>query len=570
MKGYPRPQFARENWINLNGIWDFCFDDQNQGLEKKYYNNFPEEKKILVPFAYETKLSGINDTSQHDIVWYRKTFYVDKSQDYIVMLNFGAVDYHMMLYLNDYLVGEHQGGHTSFSFDITDYISYEKNNNLVIRVYDPMKDLSIPRGKQYWKEKNEGIYYTKTTGIWQTVWIEKVPEKHLLSVKITPDIDNSNVKFEILTNQKNSILDLNIEYSKKTIIEKKINLDDELSSITIDLENIEDNYWSPENPNLYDVSFVLNPGSKNPDIVKSYFGLRKISVNKNQIYLNNKPYYLRLVLDQGYYLDSLLTSKTDEDLINDIKLTKAMGFNGVRKHQKIEEERYLYYADKMGLLVWGELPSAFEFTKKSQENLLKEWKEVIKRDFNHPSIITWVPINESWGVPNLMKDKSQIEFTQKIFRFTKKLDPTRLVVFNDGWELGETDLFNIHDYESDYDILKNRYSDINKLLNSKPGFKNLLIPGFNYNDQPILVSEFGGVSYAKNGDKGWGYSVATSDEDFEKRLQNIFKPIYESPFVKGFCYTQLTDVQQEINGLLTASRKPKISIEKIKKIVCQN
>lgn len=569
MKGYPRPQFRREQWINLNGPWDFCFDDDDIGLDRHYEKAFPKATQINVPFAYESKASGIHITKQHDIVWYRKRFSVE-SKDTLIILHFGAVDYKAMVFLNGRLLGEHVGGHTPFSYDITDTVISGTDNHLVVRVFDPMEALSIPRGKQYWKEQHESIYYTKTTGIWQTVWLEMVPKRHIESLVMTSDIDHAMLNVKIKQNSHESArLTLDLNYQGKTVKQLQEMMHADTIDLAIDLKdivNLEASYWSPEQPNLYQLNLSLKTKDET-DQVQSYIGLRKIHYRGNQVYLNNKPYQMRLVLDQGYYPESLLTSKSDDDLIQDIRLTKAMGFNGVRKHQKIEEERYLYYADKLGLLVWEEMPSAFEFTTESQQNLLREWPLVIKRDQNHPSIVAWVPINESWGVPDLMTSLPQVEFLNKLYDLTKTLDPTRLCVSNDGWEHGETDLFTIHDYESKYEVLKQRYQSIEALLASKPGYKELFVPGHQYENHPILVTEFGGISYAVNGHSGWGYSTAKDNDDFAKRLQNVFLPLYQSPLVKGFCYTQLTDVQQEINGLLTFDREPKIDINIIRKIV---
>jgi len=560
-KQYPRPQFKRQEWTSLNGPWEFLFDDEDRGVLLGYQRKFPSARTIEVPFAYETKRSGIHCTDQHDIVWYKREFSLtDVSKR--TLLHFGAVDYRAEVYVNGLHAGTHEGGHTSFSLDITDFV--KSDNTLVVRVHDDMTDLDNPRGKQYWKVVPEGIYYTKTTGIWQTVWLEQVPMEYLSQVLITTDIDLKTVSFACIAHTKQPRT-LHITFPQFS----ELNTSFELSSkgkYQVDFSNVkefEKLLWSPQRPILIDVSFTFGD-----DQVRSYFGFRKVSIGEdNQVLLNNKPYFMRLVLDQGYYPDSLLTSPDDDALLNDVLLAKQMGFNGVRKHQKIEEERYLYYADKHGLLVWGELPSAYSFNDTSRSKLKRELKEMILRDYSHPALVVWVPINESWGVPDLKHDPAQVAFLNELYHFTKKLDPTRLVVSNDGWEHAITDLFTIHDYESNYNVLKKRYNDMANLLASKPGHRPLWNKGYHYNNQPVLVTEFGGISYQTNGQQGWGYSNAQNNEDFRRRLAAVIKPLYESPFVQGFCYTQFTDVEQEINGLLTFDRKPKIDLSIIQTLI---
>ena len=415
--------------------------------------------------------------------------------------------------------------------------------------------------------------YTRTSGIWQTVWIEQVNKYHLSSIKMIPNIDESNVDFTYyLSDYQNGLkLKTKIIFKQETIFEEEVNIDDLIMKKEISLSskfnNIKEVLWSPKSPNLFDVELSVIKGKQILDSISTYFGMRKISVDDGVLKLNNENYYMRLILDQGYYPDSLLTSPNDEYLIKDILMTKEMGFNGVRKHQKIEEEQYLYYADKYGLIVWEELPSAYAFNSRSRKNLSLEWTEAINRDINHPCIVAWVPMNESWGVDNLENSKDQSDFLNEMYYLTKKLDSSRLVISNDGWEHSITDLFTIHDYESDCKKIKNRYSKLENVLSSKPGFKPLFNPGYSYQNQPILVTEFGGISFQRNGSNGWGYSHANDSEDFEERFQNVVQPIVDSPLIQGFCYTQLTDVEQEINGLLTFDRKPKINVEHIKKII---
>ncbi len=571
-KGYPRPQLKRDNWVNLNGKWDFKFDDENQGLKNDWNKYFTPDYQINVPFSYETNLSGINSSKQHKIMWYhRKINGFNPFKNTI--LHFGAVDYECTVYINGEKVFFHRGGNTSFKIDITDYLDYQNDNDLTVRVYDDMEDLEMPRGKQYWKEVPESIYYTNTSGIWQTVWLEEVGHSYVDTIKITPDIDTQEVKikYNLILNKENLSVKTIIKYNNEKLVEEEQKNVQESFISKIKIRNLEEDFlktlWSPEVPNLYGMEIFIMDGEIVVDQISSYFGMRKISIKNGNVELNNQKYYMRLVLDQGYYPESLLTSPSDDDLIKDIMLTKKMGFNGVRKHQKIEEERYLYYADKYGLLLWEEMPSAYQFSAKSKENLKNEWQEAIKRDYNHPCIVVWVPMNESWGVPNLKTSNEQVQFLDEMYNYTKNLDNSRLIVSNDGWEHSKTDLFTIHDYESDYDILLNRYKNLENILSSEPGYKPLFNKGYKYDNQPILVTEFGGISFKQNDTNGWGYSHASDSNDFEKRLKKVVIPIIKSSLIQGFCYTQLTDVQQEINGLLTFDRKPKIDINKIRDII---
>jgi beta-galactosidase/beta-glucuronidase len=285
--------------------------------------------------------------------------------------------------------------------------------------------------------------------------------------------------------------------------------------------------------------------------------------------LNNRPYYQRLLLDQGYWPESLLTAPTDEDYIKDINLVKQMGFNGVRKHQKVEDPRFLYHADKMGLLVWGEIGSAYVYTRRYAQNMVSEWMEVIKRDYNHPCIVVWTPINESWGIHNVNANIAMSSHCKALYHVTKSIDSTRLVVSNDGWEHTDSDLLTIHDYEWREEVLQKRYESIDSIVRSMPAGRLLYVEGNHYEGQPIMVTEFGGISYRMDeteNEKAWGYSVADTDKDFIERYRAVVLPLTQSPHVQGFCYTQLTDVEQETNGLLTYERKPKVDLEIIAEI----
>jgi beta-galactosidase/beta-glucuronidase len=562
---YPRPQFQREDWVNLNGTWQFEFDDDDVGMKEKWYEeDKPFSRTIVVPFAYQSELSGIGEVAFHDIVWYKRTFTVQRKHvDDRVYLHFGAVDYRAWVWVNGRLACFHEGGHVPFQVEIA-HLLQEGDNQLVVRAEDPSGALDQPRGKQYWKERSESIFYTRTTGIWQTVWLETVSPTHLERVWMTPDIDRDEITiaYEVREPQPQDELLIEITFSGTEVATDRIRLQHDQSSRAIRLNDFHVHHhgrlWSPEHPNLYDVTFTLERDGKVLDRVSSYFGMRKVSVEEGRLCLNNRPYYMKLVLDQGYFPDGLLTSPSDEALRRDIELTKEMGFNGARKHQKVEDPRYLYWADRLGLLVWGEMANCYAYSADGVGRMAREWQRAVERDYNHPSVVVWVPINESWGVPHLLTDPKQQAHLNAMVHLTKSLDATRPVVSNDGWEHTESDLLTIHDYCPDKVRLKQRYAAYDAIEASLPAQRPLYAPGYRYQGEPILVTEFGGIAYRKSDWDGWGYSGADNDQDFAERYEAVISALLESPLVQGFCYTQLTDVEQEINGLLTYDRCPKI------------
>ncbi len=575
-KQYPRPQFIRSDWLNLNGEWDFTFDDNNIGIIEKWYDKHDFIDTINIPFTYQCEKSGINLKEHHDIVWYKKIVKIpDNMIGSRLILNFGAVDYKADVWFNGEHLITHEGGHVPFSVEITTLVLKEENS-IVVRAQDYMYDLELPRGKQYWKLKSESIFYTGTTGIWQTVWIEPVGNSYMTNIWLTPDIDEKTITLEYEVDTQKSMLMLNVEIKYKDVKliidtvsvmngrgKRVFNLDHSISQVWHFNEEFT---WSPEHPVLFDMNLQLRDETVLLDYVDTYFGMRKVSIVNGVFMLNNKPYYQKMLLDQGYWEESLLTAPDDEAFITDISLAKEMGFNGVRKHQKIEDPRYLYHADKMGFLVWGEIASAYVYSRTYVKRITVEWMDMIKRDYNHPSIVVWTPLNESWGIDGIMNNKNEQDHAVSMYYLTKSLDQTRPVISNDGWDHTKTDLLTIHDYEEDKDVLLNRYATIDSIVSSKPAGRGLFVPGWNYENQPIIVSEFGGISYQKGSWEGWGYSNAESDEDFIDRYEKVVSAMFESPLIQGFVYTQLTDVEQEINGLLTYDRKPKVDLAIIRQI----
>ncbi|MFY0762315.1 sugar-binding domain-containing protein [Metabacillus dongyingensis] len=572
---YPRPQFQRQSWINLNGTWKFAFDDQDIGEKGLWHQKPPFSQDIQVPFTYETKASGIGEETFHPYVWYQRTFEIPKNQvGKRVILRFQASDYLTKVWVNGNYIGNHIGGNAAFSFDITNAIDNTKENELVVKVEDSQSCYQ-PRGKQRWRDENFGCWYVQNTGIWQTVWLEFLNDESIESVKITPNIDKNSVAFEYKLNG-----DINQKCKLETIVSfegkklKQFSTVPDRSNMRLEVDLLSElhewkvMHWTPNNPHLYDVTFRLSVNDEVVDEVQSYFGMRKISIKYGKVLLNNMPIYQKLLLDQGYWPDTMLTPPSDAAILEDIEKTLEMGFNGVRKHQKIEDERFLYWCDKKGLLVWSEMAATYEFSDKAIENFTKEWLEIIQQHYNHPSIITWVPFNESWGVPNILTDKKQQAFTESIYYLSKSIDPERPVIVNDGWEHTVSDIISLHDYEEHGEVFLKRYQNKDKILNNEMphnDHKYAFADGYEYKGQPVIISEYGGIAFKD--DSGWGYgNQVDTEEEFLKRFRSITDAIKEIPYISGYCYTQTTDVQQEINGLLKEDRTPKIQLEKIKAV----
>ena len=582
---YPRPQLVRDQWLNLNGEWSFAFDDANKGLKEGWHKKPDFDKKIQVPFAYQTKLSGIADPSFHDYCWYHRTFEVPKEmKGKQIILHFGAVDYLANVYVNGELVGTHEGGHVSFSFDITPYLKGGAES-LTLRVYDPSTDETIPRGKQFWIEESAGIWYTRTTGIWQTVWLEAVEETHIKWIRFTPDVDNGDIQidWELAGDYAGKQVEFDISYKGEKVAKEQVTIVEPVTKSIINLLNLKifrttmhhrGWLWSPENPNLFDITIKVTDG-KNAllDEIKSYFGLRKVHTENGMVYLNNRPYYQKLVLDQGYWPEGLLTAPTDEALKLDIELAKQAGFNGARKHQKVEDPRFMYWADQLGFLVWGECAASPSFNEVAVARLTREWIEIIQRDYNHPCIVTWVPINESWGVSNLNYDKQQADHTLGLYFLIKSLDKTRLVISNDGWEMTVTDICAVHNYShgqkaetAKYEYYKEALATKENILAAMPANRNIYVDGFAHQGEPILLTEFGGIGFKVGDDAGWGYTTVATEEEYLEDYARIMEAVFASKILNGYCYTQLTDVEQEINGVFTYDRKPKCDMVKLNKL----
>lgn len=579
IKDYPRPQFVRMEWQSLNGGWGFRFDDLNAGETEKWQEELKPTHTITVPYTYETQASGIGIEEFHPRVWYSKQVSIpEEAAGKRVILHFQAVDYYAKVWVNGVLAGSHQGGYTAFSIDITPYLVFGQENNITLKAEDS-SDCTQPRGKQRWTKKNFECFYVQSTGIWQTVWLEYARDQRLDSVKITPDIDRSSVSFDyqvqgLETAAGKILLEAVVTLKGNPVKTASLIIDRPRLSMELDLLHEASgpwkrSYWSPAQPTLYDVEFILYVDGKAVDHVFSYFGMRKVSIENGKVLLNNAPVYQRLILDQGYWTESHLTPPSEEAIIADIDHILEMGYNSVRKHMKIEDSRFLYWCDVKGLLVWSEMAATFEFHDDAVEQFTNEWLEIVRQQYNHPSIITWVPFNESWGVANILRDHRQQKFTEGIYHLTKAIDPYRPVITNDGWEHTVSDILTLHDYVETGEGFLSRYEDSKAaIVNNETTcnhWKYAFAEGYAYTGQPVIISEFGGIAFQS--DKGWGYGhQVASEEEFLNRFEGLIRAIKSVDYICGYCYTQLTDVQQEINGLLTEAREPKVLLDKIRKI----
>lgn len=573
---YPRPQFTRDRWLNLNGKWELRFDDADQGLSNGWYDGREFERIILVPFPYQTEISGINDRNIHEVVWYARSIEVPeewtRSSD--LLLHFGAVDYACTVWVNGQEVGHNQGGHVPFDFDIAPYIQ-SGTNRLTVRVED-RQDPQQPRGKQSYTGLPEGIDYYCTTGIWQTVWLEPVPSIRIDEFRITTLAHHNEVDLVVYLHAPSWAWRIEVEVSEEGRVvaraEDKTAVATGHLRMTIPYAKL----WCPESPHLYDLRIRLYDGEELLDEVRSYVGMRSIELRDGKLLLNGKPIYLKLVLDQGFWPQSYLAAPSDEALQTDIGWIKIFGFNGARKHQKLEDPRWLYWCDRLGLLVWEEMPNAREWSPQAEEKLSAEWERAVRRDYNHPCIIAWVPVNESMGFPGLGHEHpGQYAFIERMVTVTRRLDSTRPVIDNDGWEHTDiTDICAIHDYTPTSAQLQQRYGETLRNGDLPPtvwiGEKPLFARGSKYRGQPIVLSEIGGfltlprdIPEDKRDLLYQFYSSFNDPEQFLEMYRDLMDGISSLKFLAGFCYTQLTDIEQEINGLLTYDRRPKVPPELI-------
>lgn len=622
---YPRPQLVRQRWADLDGPWSFRFDDSDVGLEYSWHTSPAWQaddgatRIVLVPFPPESRASGIGDTGYHPIVWYQRriTFSDLREAGYTapggpasnvsdgaratllaahtrVLLYFGAVDYRCTVWLDGEVIGTHTGGHTPFTCDMTNVIrraahrvrADELGLDLIVRAEDNPHDLDQPRGKQDWQRTPHSVWYHRTTGIWQKVWLEAVPSQSISRVHWVPNIPTQSVDVSIELRgfaAEGASVHVRATDGDTPLGSVTVPVDASAQTVTATLgltalrngQGYENLIWSPEHPHLIDTIVELRHADGTViDAAASYFGLRSVGVENQHFLLNDRPYYVRAVLSQGYWPDSFLASPSALALRREVELIKELGFNTTRVHQKIEDPRFLFWADRLGLLVWEEAPSAFAFSRRSIDLLMHEWMEAVQRDLSHPSIVTWVPVNESWGVQHIAHVPAQRSYAAALASVTRALDPTRPVVSNDGWEHVDSDIITIHDYEPSGAVLATTYADDSArerlVAGIGPAGRRVLVDTTHaQRDKPVMLSEFGGVRYELThaDTSAWGYSTASDASDFAARLSDLLHGVRISSFLAGFCYTQLTDTEQEANGLLTAQREPKLPIEQLRALI---
>ena len=569
---YPRPQLKRAAWRDLNGTWACAFTNARTATAVTSF-----DRQITVPYAPESPRSGIGDPTPHPVTWYRRDLTLTEAEvptgGERVLLHFGAVDWDAQVWVNGLFVGGHQGGYTPFALDITDALDGPAVR-IEVRAADDHADMGQPRGKQDWHPEGtgHGIWYPRTSGIWQTVWLERVPAAHLLTLRWTPDVAGLSLTLTATVTPEavGGRLALRLSMNGDVLADESYALTGTTLTRTIALPDpgIDDArdllLWAPEHPQLIDALLTLTDSSGTvQDTVESYTALRSVGLDGGHFLLNGRPYPLRLVLDQGYWPEGGMTATSDE-LRADVELARTLGFNGVRKHQKIESPTWLEWCDRVGLLVWEELPSAYAFTPRSVSQLTQTWLEAIERDQSHPCIVAWVPFNESWGVPDLPLRPEQQALVQGLYSLTRSLDPTRPSIGNDGWEHVAGDLLTIHDYAADPAVLLGRYGHRGVLGTTLEDYRSagrrLTLPGYDPHGKPVILSEFGGIAFKADGTAGWGYSEAADEASFLARYEMLMAAVHDCRMLAGFCYTQLTDTYQEINGLTTLARTPKADV----------
>lgn len=547
---YPRPQFVREGWMNLNGTWQFEIDHGDSGRNRGLVEKEKLADEILVPFCPESRLSGVEYKDFMRAVWYKRSFTLPKeTEGKRVILHFGAVDYQTEVWVNQKSIGTHKGGYTSFSFDITDALQAGENE-ITVCAQDDTRSPHQPSGKQSPKYESYGCYYTRTTGIWQTVWLEWVDSCYIKEVYLTPHAKEGTISVRVVMSEP-CTLKAAASYKGEPMGEASAASDGCTAEVTIPL--YEKHLWNVGEPELYDLRLELEKEGEVTDHMESYFGLRSVWFDGMKFMINDKPVFQRLVLDQGFYPDGIYTAPTDEALKGDIELSMAMGFNGARLHEKVFEARFLYHADHLGYLCWGEMANwGLDHSEDyALADFLNDWIPAVRRDFSAPSIIGWCPLNETWN-QNLRAQRDDV--IRMIYRMTKSIDPTRPCIDTSGNYHVETDIFDLHEYEQDVKKFASYYAAGAPLLHDRYAKRQTYTPGL-----PVFISEYGGIWWSDEDKDGWGYGERVgSREEFIARYKGLTETLLFNPDHFGFCYTQLTDVEQEQNGLYTYDRKPKL------------
>lgn len=584
---HPNPQKMRENWRNLNGTWNFAFDFGRSGRDRNWHkvtndtkntvlntnenifenwqsapNENPFTQQITVPFCPESSLSGIDYQDFIPACWYQREIILTKEEvTKCCHLHFGAVDYFCEVFVNGHSVGTHQGGYASFYFDISK-VMHAGKNTIVVYAEDNMKENRQPVGKQSRFFYSRGCDYTRTTGIWQTVWLEFLPPKHIKTLRYFPNIAEGKIAIEVITNGSGK-LNATAFYQGEKMGEATSVLTGNQTMLEISLAKT--HLWELGAGRLYDITFTFEE-----DILQSYFGLREVAMSGYRFLLNGRSVFQRTVLDQGFYPAGIYTAPSDEDLKKDIELSLACGFNGARLHEKAFESRFLYHCDRAGYLVWGEMANWGLDLSESEAvfHFLPEWQELLQRDFNHPAIVTWCPMNETWDVNGR---KQRDEIVELIYHTTKQFDPTRPIVDTSGNYHVVTDIYDLHDYCQDPAVFKEHFTG--SLQENGEFWDEHHLRQSYQEGLPYCVSEYGGIKWDPDNkpENAWGYGDAPqTEEEFFARYRGLTDVLLQHEKIFGFCYTQLYDVEQERNGLYYYDRKPKFDVQKFKEINSQH
>ena len=583
---YPRPMLVRPQFVALDRRVPFAYDDGVEGLDGRWQEDAARfDREIQLPFPPESEASGIGLTEYHACVWYRIALTAadlaaaGHAAGRRLLLHFGAVDYEAAVWVDGTMVGTHEGGQTPFTFDVTAALDPAgEDHAVVVRAFDDPLDGRMPRGKQDWLPEPHAIWYHRTTGIWRTVWLESVPPVHVERLAWRCDVPTSRATLTVELNRRPDPADelaVAIALAGHVLATATVTVADRVATVTLDLTaansgvHHEELLWSPEHPVLLDAGIAVGE-----DAVSSYLGLREVSVGSDTLRLNGRRFYLRSVLEQGYWPGSHLTPPSPAALRDEVQLILALGFNSARIHQKVEDPRFHFWADRLGLTLWVETAAAYVFDSLTVRRLTREWIDVVRAYESHPSIIAWVPFNESWGVPQIDRAADQQAYVQALSDLTRALDPTRPVVTNDGWEHTGSDLFTIHDYEQRDDVLSSRYTadGLDRLLATTGPADRCLAVGTwasHLRSRPALLTEFGGIRFAptSSDDHTWGYACAASAEDLERRIRAIMDAVKSAPVLAGYCWTQLTDTLQEANGLCDSGRVPKLPVETLRALM---
>ena len=558
---HPKPQFQRDSWMNLNGLWAFEIDNGRSGKARGLSAADAQlSSQILVPFCPQSELSGVNHKDFLSGVWYRRTFELTKEQlSGRVVLHFGAVDYHCEAFVNGVSVGTHTGGYVSFCFDVTEAV-HEGENVITVYAEDDERDPLIPRGKQSELFYSHGCDYTRTTGIWQTVWMEFLPETHIEKIKIFPNVETGSFDVEALLKGAGTLA-VEASYEGRPMGAASVKADGGLVRLHLSLQ--ETHLWELGCGRLYDLKLTYGA-----DTVQSYAGLRSVRLDGYRFLLNGKSVFQRTVLDQGFYPDGIYTAPSDQTLENDIHLSMACGFNGARLHEKIFEERFLYHCDRLGYMVWGEFPNwGLDVTRPDAVySVLPEWLEEMERDFNHPALIGWCPFNETWDRDHRKQDDNVL---RAVYLATKSADPTRPCIDTSGNYHVATDIYDVHDYEQNVEIFKNHYDELSSggELWDQVNHRGTGVRQQYDGKLPVFISEYGGIGWTKE-EKAWGYgNMPKSEEEFIQRFCGLTSAILDNPRIMGLCYTQLTNVEQEQNGLYTYDRQPKFDVNIFREVL---